>query len=134
MADSISIDTSELRAFATDLGHVAGSALSSVDAVMKKGAQNIKTEMAADIAGSEYFDRAEASVSYDSHYRPGQVAYEIGPDKDRGGKVGGAAEVLNIAYFGGANGGGGTLDIDKPLRSEEPNILKQLDDYLGRVL
>lgn len=134
MVDQISIDTSELRAFATDLGHVAGSALPSVDAIMKKGAQNIKEEMASDLAESPSFGRAAPTVSYDSDYRPGQVAYEIGPDKDRGGKAGGAAHLLNIAYFGGANGGGASVDIDKPLRSEEPNILKQLDDYLGRIL
>src|SRR5690606_15991913 len=114
---SFDIDTREVTELAKDLGRVAGKTLPLVDAVMKKAADNIKREMADDARGSRWFQFAD-TISYDSDYRVGQVAYEIGPDRARGGR----ARLANIAYFGGANGGGGTLDINGPLRSEEPRM------------
>ena len=116
----------ELRAFAVDLGKVAGSAVKDVDAVLKKGAQNIKNEMQADVRGSEHFKGMAGSISYDSHYLPGRARYVIGPDKSRrGGSLG------NIYYFGTSRGGG-SGDIDKPLRSEEPKTMRALADLLDK--
>jgi len=116
----------ELRAFAVDLGKVAGSAVKDVDAVLKKGAQNIKNEMQADVRGSEHFKGMAGSISYDSHYLLGRARYVIGPDKSRrGGSLG------NIYYFGTSRGGG-TGDIDKPLRSEEPKTMRALADLLDK--
>lgn len=134
MADSISIDAREMTAFAADLGRISARALPEVDAIMKHGAGNIKDEMVTDAEGSRHFRRIAPSISYDSDYRIGQVAYEIGPDRARGGKASGAAHLANIAYFGGANGGGGTLDLDAPLKHEEPQMMKRLDDFLAGLL
>jgi hypothetical protein len=118
--------SAELRQLATNLGHVAGDALKDVDDVLKKGAQNIKTEMQADVSRSQHFKGMAGSVSYDSHYLPGRARYVIGPDKSRrGGSLG------NIYYFGTSRGGG-SGDIDKPLRSEEPKTLRALADLLDR--
>ena len=117
--------TRELRQLATNLGRIAGSAVDDVDGVIKKGAQNIKDEMRADVKTSRHFSSKkksglEQSITYDSHYLPGRVRYEIGPDKyKRGGALG------NIYYFGTSRGGG-TGDIDKPLRSEEPKTMDAL--------
>ncbi|MFB9953534.1 hypothetical protein [Cellulomonas denverensis] len=119
-----------LRELTADLARIASRALPDVDAILKKGADNIKADMVADAAGSAHFGAMAPSISYDSAYRLGQPAYEIGPDKGRG-KAGRAASLANIAYFGGANGGGGTLDIDAPLKAEEPRLMKALDDFLG---
>lgn len=130
----IEVDDSELRALAADLSRAQSRAPNLVDPVLKKAAQNVKEEMAADAAGSRYFDEMASSITYDRDTRLGQEGYEIGPDKSRGGKAGRAARLANIAYFGGANGGGGTLDIEKPLRSEEPRLMKALDDALKDVL
>ena len=123
--------SAELRAFATNLGKVAGSAVDDVDAVIKKGAQNIKDEMRADVKTSQHFSSKkksglEQSITYDSHYLPGKVRYEIGPDKyKRGGALG------NIYYFGTSRGGG-SGDIDKPLRSEEPRTMSALEALAER--
>lgn len=118
--------TAELRAFATNLGKVAGSAVKDVDAVLKKGAQNIKNEMQADASGSTHFKGMAGSITYDSHYLPGRARYVIGPDKGRrGGALG------NIYYFGTSRGGG-SGDIDKPLRSEEPRTMSALDALAAR--
>jgi len=117
----------ELRQLSTSLGRVAGSAVKDVDGVIKKGAQNIKDEMRADVKTSKHFSSKkksglEQSITYDSHYLPGKVRYEIGPDKyKRGGALG------NIYYFGTSRGGG-SGDIDKPLRSEEARTMTALDE------
>lgn len=121
----------ELRALATNLGHVAGDALKDVDAVLKKGVDNMKREMVADIKTSEHFSSKkksglEQSITYESHYLPGKARWVVGPDKSRrGGALG------NIYYFGTSRGGG-TGDIEKPLRSEEPKTLRALADLLER--
>ena len=116
----------ELRQFATNLGKVAGSAVKDVDGVLKKGAQNIKNEMQADASASKHFKGMAGSITYDSHYLPGRARYVIGPDKSRrGGALG------NIYYFGTSRGGG-SGDIDKPLRSEEPRTMSALEALAER--
>ncbi|CAN7466438.1 hypothetical protein LJR013_003197 [Pseudarthrobacter oxydans] len=118
--------SSELRQLATSLGHVAGGALKDVDAVLKKGVDNMKREMVADVSDSEHFKGMAGAISYESHYLPGTAKWVVGPDKSRhGGGLG------NIYYFGTSRGGG-TGDIDKPLRSEEPKTLRALADLLDR--
>jgi hypothetical protein len=133
MADQVTVDASELDRFVADLGRIPGRVVPAVDAIVKRGAGNVKDELVADAEGSQSFRRMAPSISYDSHYRVGQVAYEIGPDRARG-RAGGAAHLANIAYFGGANGGGGTLDLDAPLKHEEPKMMKALDDFLMGLL
>lgn len=131
MADSISADFSEVHKLVADFGHASARVLPLVDAVVKKGAGNVKDEMIADARASRHFRGMAGSISYDSTsaYGLGSVGYVVGPDKDRrGGALG------NIAYFGGAHGGGGTLDIDKPLASEAPRMVKALEDLAGGLL
>ena len=127
---SFDIDVSQVNRLAADLRSVdIKRAVAIVDPIVKKAAQNVKDEMAADAKGSRHFGYLAGAISYDRRYSLGAVGYEVGPDKDRrGGAIG------NIAYFGGVHGGGGTLDIDKPLRSETPKLLDALGDALGDVL
>jgi hypothetical protein len=118
--------SAEFRALANDLGKIAGHAVKDVDEVLKKGAQNVKTEMVADATASEHFKGMAGSISYDSRYSIGTPRYEVGPDKGRrGGALG------NIAYFGTSRGGG-TLDIEKPLHSEEPRLTSALEALAER--
>lgn len=113
--------TAELRELAENLGKIAGSAVKDVDEVAKKGAMNIKKEMAYSASWSEHFKGLAGAISFDSAYRPGAVRYEIGPDKNRpGGAIG------NVAYFGTSRGGG-TLDIEQPLNSEGPRFQSALE-------
>lgn len=123
--------TAELRALAADMGRIAGDAVKDVDEVLKKAAQNVKTEMVYSVAWSRHFNSKKGrglaqSISYDSHYLPGKVRYVVGPDKNKpGGALG------NIAYFGTSRGGG-TLDIEQPLRSEEPRMNSALAALTAR--
>lgn len=128
---SFSMDASEVKRLAANLGKIASASLKDVDAVLKKGAQNVKDEMVADAKGSTHFKGMAGAISYDSAYSVGTPRYEVGPDKSRsGGALG------NIYYFGTSRGGG-SGDIEKPLRSESPRLEKALgdlaDEFGGRL-
>jgi len=123
----IEVDLSELNTFATNLGKVASKALPEVDAVLEKGALNIKNELVAGARSSRHFKGMAGSISYDTQYGIGSVGYSIGPDKSRkGGALG------NIFYFGTSRGGG-TGDLDGPLRNEEPRTYKHLQDLVDNL-
>lgn len=126
---SVEFDASELTDFAAELGKTAAKTLPLVDAVVKKAAQNVRDEMVADAEASRHFRQIARTITYDREYRVGSVAYEVGPDRARGGGAG-----LAGAYLGWANGGGGSLPLDAPIEHEEPRMIKALDDALGRVL
>lgn len=127
MANDVTVDATEMVRFAADLGRVASTLLPKIDAVAKRGAENIKGEMASDAAGSRHFRGIAQTIDYDRDYGLGYVGYEVGPNRERGGQ----APLAGVAYFGGANGGGGTLDIDGPLEREAPKFMKALDELLG---
>lgn len=116
----------ELRAFARDLDKIPSKALPDTDAVLKKGAQNIKDDLVADARSSKHFKGMAGSISYDSMYGIGHAKYEIGPDKSRrGGALG------NIYYFGTSRGGC-TGDLEGPLARETPNLERELNKLVDR--
>ena len=122
---SFHVDTSELHRVAANMGKIASGLLPDVDAVVKRGAQNIKDEMVAEAKASRHFKGMAGSISYDSKYGVGSVGYEIGPDKGRrGGALG------NIYYFGTSRGGG-SGDLEGPMNREAPELAKHLGDLLG---
>lgn len=123
------IDTSELRRLSTDLGKIPAAVVPDVESVLKKGADNLKGTMAAEFEGSPHFKRVGAAVSYERRGFSSEIGYEIGPEIGRGaGSLGG------IAVEGGANGGGGTVDIDHLLEPEAQAIEKHMLDALEGLL
>jgi hypothetical protein len=133
MDDRITVDASEMDLLAADLGRIPARLLPGVDAILKKAADNIKKDLRGQALFSPHFAPMAESMSYDSHYRFGQVAYEVGPDRSRG-PAGRSAHLANIFFFGGANGGGGKGDLDGALRTEEPQMMKRLDEFLAGLL
>lgn len=116
----------ELRAFAADLGKIASKALPDTDAVLKKGAQNIKDDLVAGIPSGSSWRGLKGSISYDSMYGIGHAKYEVGPDKARrGGALG------NLYYFGGSRGGG-YGDLEGPLAREAPNLERELNKLVDK--
>ena len=112
----------DIRQLVEDLGKIPAKALKGLDAIVQRGALNVKNEMRADAGASVHFKGMAGSITYESHYRIGQVRYVIGPDKSiSGGALG------NIYYFGTSRGGG-SGDIGKALRSEQPRFFKALQD------
>ena len=121
-----SIDLSQMVAFNASLGRVIDGAYDDVDAVIKKGALNIKNEMIADVSSSKHFKGMAGSITFEHENTAGTVRRVVGPDKSRrGGALG------NIYYFGTSRGGG-SGDIDKPLRSEEPRTVSALEALAAR--
>lgn len=128
----LEIDTSELRKLSADLGKIPGRVVPDVEAVLKKGANNLKDAMAAEFEGSPHFKRVAADVTYERKGFAREIEYEIGPEIGRGsGHAGGLG---GIAVDGGANGGGGTVKIDHLLEPEAVAVEKFLGDALEGLL
>lgn len=119
------IDDSELRDLTARIEGMPLRALVAAEQVMKRGAQNIKNELAQEASQSRSFRQIAPTISYDERRTLRGVEYEIGPDRAQP-----AARLANIAYFGGANGGGGTLDFDGPARKELPRLQTHLTEAL----
>ena len=123
--------SAELRQFAIAVGRIADGAYDEVDAVMTRGAVNVKKEMNTDVSRSPHFHGMAGSVTYDHENSRNVIRRVVGPDKGRrGGALG------NVYYFGTSRGGG-SGDIDKPLRSEEPRLLSAMhalvDKWAGQL-
>lgn len=121
------IDMSEALTLASDFGHAASATLAKVDAVVEKGALNIKNVLVSDAESSGHYKHFSRAITYDRAYRPGEVRYEIGPDKFRQqGALG------NILYFGTSHNGP-VLDIEIGMRSEGPAVVRNLE-IVGKEL
>lgn len=122
------IDTSELAALVGDLRSSANDLMGKVRPAIAKGALNVKKQMRDEAAQSQHF-RIAHTISYDLTGNRDFAQAEIGPVK------GGAGSLANIAYFGGAHGGGGTIpDPQGAADAEAPNLEKAIGDILAAIL
>lgn len=123
---SIQIDMSEVRELAADFRRVPAEVQRVAKPVVAKGALKIKNQLRDEMADSRHFQAANF-IGYD--LTDGGFGAEIGPEKS------GAGNLANIAYFGGANGGGGTVpDPRGALDAETPHFIKALADAAAEVL
>ena len=127
-----SIDTSELRAFASSLVNAAPIAEKEATAVVHKGANNIKNQMNGALASSTHFRGIAGSVNYDMRsggaFGGGFIEAEIGPDHARGGAL------ANVAFFGTSRGGGTVEDPQMALDAEAPRFEKALADLAEKAI
>jgi len=126
----LNIDTSELKRAGIDLGRIGAKGVDAIEPVMKRAAQNIKANMQEAFSRSRHFRQIAQDVSYD---RTGNftstLGYEIGPTPP-----GDSGSLAGIAVEGGANGGGGTVDVQPALDAEIPNLEKYIGEALGKLL
>ena len=123
---SVEIDASELREFSTELGKVPGKVVTGVRPAVVKAGMNMKNQLREEMDRSKHF---KASRSIDFDVSDGGLAVEVGPSKGKPGSI------ANIAYFGGVNGGGGTVpDPRGALDAEAPRFEKALADLVGEIL
>jgi hypothetical protein len=123
------IDLTELEALNEVIAASGAIVEQEGAAIVKHGAQNVKTSWRANAAASAgaHARLYPASISYDVVTAPGVVEAEIGPDKGRvQGPLG------NILEFGtstqaGHNDGGQALD------DEEPRFLEQIEALAERA-
>ena len=118
------LDTSELDRLAVELGQAPLKVAKGIPPVVRKGSLNIKNQLTEEMRGSTSFKGA-ADMSYETRASGDGFEGEIGPRSDAGR----AGNLANIAYFGGANGGGGTVPAPKGGRAAEaPRFVKALED------
>ena len=122
------VDVSQLRELISDLDGVPREVTRQVPGVVKKGALNIKKSMQADFRGSRHFGQIARSINFDVTADADGFEAEVGPDKSvaRAG-----ASLAHIAYWGGANGGGGTVRDPAHALEDEGD---QFEDALSRLL
>lgn len=126
--DGFSIDDSELRALEVDMERAPANLMPYVESVLKKSATVLKGGMQSAFRDSDYFQAAARVVSYDRVGFAREIGYEIGPEMRAGGAL------AHIAVEGGANGGGGTVDIDNLLDDEAPVIERFIGDVLEGII
>jgi hypothetical protein len=137
----IEIDATGFDRYAGDLAAAAREVAAGIPGVVKNGAGNVKKDWNAAFWASTYFKGAGGSVNYDVTTGPGFIEAEIGPDLERfpgqpgPGRKSPAAGMANIAHFGGANGGGGTVaDPQEFLDREAPAFEKYLTQLIEQAL
>ena len=123
---NVEIDASELREFSTELGKVPTKVVTGVRPAVVKAGVNMKNQLREEMDRSKHF---KASRSIDFDVSDGGLAVAVGPSKGKPGSI------ANIAYFGGVNGGGGTVpDPRGALDAEAPRFEKALTDLVGEIL
>ncbi|HZL05136.1 MAG TPA: hypothetical protein VFE45_06920 [Coriobacteriia bacterium] len=130
MADSISIDTSEVRALAADISRSVTRVAPEVRKVVLVGAMKIKKQMRAEMGSSESFKGTVNSIDFDMRGNAFYTEAVIGPKVGSGEKGG----LAGIAYFGNSRGGGTVSDPQGALDAETPHFERALLDVLGGLL
>lgn len=117
---SVSVDASEVRAFAAVLDAAGAATERQVAAVVERGALNIKNQLVAEMGSGGTGGRVAATISYDitssSVFGGGHIEAEIGPVK------GGSGSLANFMYFGTSTGGGHIPDPSGALEAEIPRF------------
>lgn len=125
---ALDIDTSELRKLGVDLGDIAPELAVEARGVIQKAALVLKEDMRDDFEhGSDSFHQVARSVTYDTTLSPTGIEAEIGPITL--GKV--VGDLAHFAYFGGANGGGGTVPDPQYLLEREAKVV---EGYLSEIV
>jgi len=123
-------DTSDLERFAAELERAPDRVEREIRPVVKKGALNIKTEWQRALGASKHFKGVKHTPSFDTEITRDGVEAEIGPRTS--GQVPG--DLVSIAHFGGARGGGGVTDPQEFLDDEGPRFVKALGDIVGKAI
>ena len=113
------VDVSEVKAFAAKLQAVPERKQRRVSMIVKKAAQNVKTETRADLTSSGNAAFRRIPIAYEMHERGPMVEADVAPTE------GGAGNLDNLAVFGTARGGG-THDFYQHARAEFPNLVREL--------
>ena len=81
--DGIKFDTTELAGLAKGFIRIQGAALPLVDAVVGKGALNIKRDAVRRVSGLKHAPAYPRSISYDVFHTLTSAQAQIGPDKGK---------------------------------------------------
>lgn len=128
----ISFDASDFSTLARDLDRAAATDLvGKIGPTIMRGAGNVQRAMKADMEESLHFKQVSAAITFDYEAFTAHARAEVGP-LSAGRQVG---DLAHFAYFGGANGGGGTVrDPEHHLNAEGPILGKSIGDVLEGLL
>lgn len=127
----ISVDTSELRTLAADLGRAPDRAYGQVRKVVQRAALNIKRDLQEEASGSVSFPRVAASISYETWETRDGIEAEIGPETGHeSGHPRAQGSLAWIAYEGTATSGPVFPDPAGALDREA----EAFQDYLARAV
>lgn len=126
------LDASDFDHLARDLDRAAASDLiGEIEPTIMRGAGNIQRGMKADMEQSRHFGQVARVITFDVDRFKNHIRAEVGP-LSAGRQVG---DLALFPYFGGANGGGGTVrDPEYLLEQEGPALEKYVGDILERLL
>ena len=130
----ITVDTSDLRALSADLRGAPSALAPKVNAVIFKGALNIKRTMQEQMRASSHFKGAAVAIDFDMIDGDDSVAAVIGPKVGSGERGGAAGIAYGTGVFGGARGGGSVRDPMIDLEEEVPEVEKFLAEIMGGIL
>lgn len=140
----LSADFSDVLRAAAEIGAKGATVVNVLEPVMERAAMNVKKGMAAEFTKSSPMPRKSRKrgnrgwdnpgfrgisrdITYDRiGHLTGTLGYEIGPTPD-----GDAGSLAGIAVEGGANGGGGKVDVEQVLTREAPLIEANIMAALG---
>lgn len=126
---TVDFDDREIRELAHDLRAAPEKVQRAAPGVVRKAANNIKSEWRGAAEKSRYFAMGH-TITYDVDSDAGGIEAEVGPNRRFR-----YARLAGIAHFGGANGGGGTLgDPQRFLDSEAPRMADALAKIAGDAL
>lgn len=120
---------------ARDLGRAPASVVKGIGPILRRTALEVKRGMVEDFQKSRHFRQVARSIDYDvtttGAFGSHVVQAEIGPNAARHR----SAALAGIAYFGGANGGGGTVrDPSHHLQVQGELMEKYIGDLLEEAL
>lgn len=126
----VTIDTAEVDAYIAELKRIPAEMGRHVAPVVKRAAQNIKTEQQADLRGSSNagLRKIGGFVNYDEPSSGTVIETEIGIDK------GGAGSLGNIAVYGTPKGGGTHPHTAEFAEKEMPSFTRHLSDVAAGLL
>lgn len=127
------LDTSETQKLIDAVNDFTVKTVAQAQLVLAKGALEMKRNLKANARTSDHFKHLAPKITYDTKVRRAGVEIELGPENDKAVGKANHGPGAGIAYFGGANGGGGSLDFDEPVEREFDSIdeyMKKLGDLL----
>ncbi|MEE6273518.1 hypothetical protein V2J56_09185 [Georgenia sp. MJ206] len=130
MADSVDIDVSEILALSREIAGAPGRLTPETRKVVSRGAMNVKRTMQADLRASTSFRGVARAVSYDLTDHVAVQEAEIGPSSEAGSP----GNLANIAYFGGARGGGTVRDPAAALEEEAPGFFEAVEALVAEAV
>ena len=131
--DGFKIDASEVRSLAEDFRRVPPTLARQAKPVVEQSIVKITNQLRDEMGASASFGALAGGISYDID--PDGYGAEAGPTKASRGGASTLGKGANIAYFGGSNGGGGTVpDPRGALDAEAPRFAQALSDLAAELL